>query len=290
MLDELPLLRQLSHLQVWRVRFALENNDTATALEALECINKSIDRLDKDYAAVSHIFSYALLEKKKKAVELLLAKGNLDEPELKKQLDILPGKRKKLAAMERTALGGEITIALDLQEGVWEGKTWQPAIKKFRWFVPQYWYIIRHSCNIFIKSHQKNSFRGDPFSYRHILFNSKGYGKNIPRMYTESDTMYLLLETLLRLELEKRKQGFYPETAPKWLPVDPFTGRKFHYKKGDMPVFEKVYDPRMNLFRTTRRTVKAVAVWSEGANRKNDQGLRSYRESGSDDLCAMIRL
>ncbi len=289
-LDELYLLRQVSRLQAWRMRFALEKNDMATAVEALECINKSIDRSDKDFVLISHLLSHSLLELKKNVVGLLLENGQLEPHEIKKQLDLLIEKRKHLAAMERTALGGEIAVALDFQDGIWEGETWLPAIKKIRWFVPQYWYIIKHSNNLFIETYQKNSFKWDPLLYRHIMFDRKGYGDHVPGRYTELKTMYLLLETLLKLELEKRKIGGYPESAPEWLPLDPFTGRKFHYKKGDMPILEAVHDPKTNQLRTVQRTVKAVALWSEGVNRKNDQGLKSRRKNNWDDIRVMIRL
>ncbi|MBO5680283.1 MAG: hypothetical protein J6T08_01085, partial [Lentisphaeria bacterium] len=289
-LDELLLLRKLARVQVWRIRFALQNNDMATVIDALDCINKSIDRLDKDHIIISHLFSYALLLEKKSAFELLLENGKLEQCELKKQLDILTEKRKQLAAMERAALGGEITLLFDFQDQIWEGKSWLPAIKNFRWFVPQYWYVIRHSCNLFIKSKQKNSYKGDPLLTQHILFDRTRARKNIPKRYTELDTMYLLLETLLKLELEKRKQGFYPATAPEWLPVDPFSGKKFHYIKGKIPVFERIYNPKTRLFDRVRCEAESVAVWSEGCNGKNDDGIGKHEKYGHDDIRAMIRL
>ena len=289
-LDELLLLRKLARVQVWRIRFALQNNDIATVIDALDCINKSIDRLDKDHITISHLFSYALLLEKKSAFELLLENGKLEQHELKKQLDILTEKRKQLAAMERAALGGEITLLFDFQDQIWEGKSWLPAIKNFRWFVPQYWYVIRHSCNLFIKSKQKNSYKGDPLLTQHILFDRTMARKNIPKRYTELDTMYLLLETLLKLELEKRKQGFYPATAPEWLPVDPFSGKKFHYIKGKIPVFERIYNPQTRFFDRVRCEAEAVAVWSEGCNGKNDDGIGKHEKHGHDDIRAMIRL
>ena len=139
---------------------------------------------------------------------------------------------------------------------------------------------------------KKNAFKEiEPFSAAQFLFAGKLSSlKKKERWYSELKARFLLLETMLKLEQEKRKIGGYPESAPEWLPLDPFTGRKFHYKKGDMPILEAVHDPKTNQFRTVQRTVKAVALWSEGVNRKNDQGLTSRRKSNWDDIRVMIRL
>ena len=296
-LDDISLLYDFTRIQIWRLRFALEKNDTATALEALNRINKSIERLNKDHIAATHGSARRFLAQKQNALELLIESGKLSQQELIHQIDTLAGMQKKLTDMEHLALGGETVFYLDFLEGLWQGEIQfsekkGPQIKVFGCLFPQISYIFRKSCNIFIKKNIKKSFKEiDTFSPSQYLFSSQSchYAK-ISNWYTDLKARCIILETLLKLALEKQRSGSYPDKAPEWLPSDPFTGRKLHYKKGDMPITEYVYAPVPGVFRPSNRTVKAVAVWSEGINAEDDRGLYSRKRNGPDDLRTMIRL
>ena len=297
-LDEIFLLRDFCRIQTWRLRFALENNDTVTALEALKRIDKSIERLRNDHIAIAHIYMLRLLSEKKNSLELLLESQKLSQGQLEFLLNTLIEERKKLAATRCFAFAGETVFELDYLEGIWQGGIQVtdkaiPAIKQFRWIVPQCWYIFRRTCNQIIKKTQtlyckeNNAAISSPqcfFVTRYSCLHK------INQWHTVLDTQYLVLESLLKLELEKRRCGFYPDTPPVWLATDPFTGQKLHYKKGCIPIFEKVYNSQNSHFNTSRRTVKAVAIWSEGVNKKNDKGLYSPKKNECDDIRAMIRL
>ena len=297
-LDEMFLLLDFSRLQVWRIKFAIQNNDIKTALEALKRINASIDLLEKDHIPITHKHTQDLLCEKKNAIELLLESGNFPQRELEHQLNILAEKRRILAKTEPIALAGEMTDELDFREGFWQGgtritSTPFPAVKNFRWFVPQCWYIFRRSSNILLDAWEKNSFKKIPSHIpeaQYFFAEKCAYWSKIPQWYTELNTWYLLLETLLKLELEKRRTGIYPDTAPEWLPIDPFTGKKLHYRKGNFPVWGSGYDSRTGHFKSIRRTVKAVAIWSEGRNGVNDWNRKDHKKNKSDDICVMIRL
>ena len=99
-LDEIFLLHDFCRIQTWRIRFALENNDPAMALEALKRIDNSVEYLMNDHISIVHKYSQRLLDEKKNALELLLESGLLPEQELKKQIDISIRGRKKLAEVE----------------------------------------------------------------------------------------------------------------------------------------------------------------------------------------------
>ena len=108
--------------------------------------------------------------------------------------------------------------------------------------------------------------------------------------YKEASTWLLVLETLLRLELEKRKNGSYPEQTPSWFPADPFGASRLRYLNGNMTVVERVYNTRTGLFDRVDRTVRAVCVWSIGANGTDEKGIDFYDKYGRDDIRAMVRL
>ena len=217
-LDEIFLLHDFCRIQVWRIKFAIQNNDMKTALEALERINQSIDLLEKDHVSITHGHIHKLLIEKKNALELLLESGKMPQHELEHQLNILSGKIKNLASVERFALAGETVDEIEFREGFWQGGIQitaapLPAIKNFRWFVPQLWYIFRHSSNIFIREWQKNSFseiNNQIPSAQYLFAERCAYWKKIPRRYTELKKQYLQLEALLQSEKHKRNNGTYP--------------------------------------------------------------------------------
>ena len=95
---------------------------------------------------------------------------------------------------------------------------------------------------------------------------------------------FLLIETLLKLELEKRRTGVYPETAPQWLPIDPFTGKKLHYRKGVLETSEYAYNFRKNCIERELQQTNAVAIWSSGPEQE------SSLSKNTDVLKALIRL
>ena len=217
-LDEIFLLHDFCRIQVWRIKFAIQNNHIQRAFEALQRINKSIDLLEKDHVSITHAHIHKLLIEKKNALELLLESGKMPQHELEHQLNILSGKIKNLASVERFALAGETVDEIEFREGFWQGGIQitaapLPAIKNFRWFVPQLWYIFRHSSNIFIREWQKNSFseiNNQIPSAQYLFAERCAYWKKIPRRYTELKKQYLQLEALLQSEKHKRNNGTYP--------------------------------------------------------------------------------
>jgi hypothetical protein len=171
-----------------------------------------------DHISIVHKYSQRLLDEKKNALELLLESGLLPEQELKKQIDISIRGRKKLAEVEHATLAAEIAFEFDFLDSFWQGVvqlTEKPAgaLKNLRWFVPQGWYIFRHSSNIFIREWQKNSFseiNNQIPSAQYLFAERCAYWKKIPRRYTELKKQYLQLEALLKSELHKRNNGTYP--------------------------------------------------------------------------------
>ena len=108
--------------------------------------------------------------------------------------------------------------------------------------------------------------------------------------YKRTFTRLLVFEAFLKLELEKQKNGFYPQTAPSWLPVDPFTGKKLHYCKDDIFIVERIYNPASGSYDLIPSGVDAVAIWSEGEDRQNNYGMGAHERYGRDDIRAMIKL
>ena len=281
--DDSFSLHIFGRLQAWRIRFSIANNDVTEALNALDRINKCIDHLRKDYLCLQHLFIKSLLINKNAAIEMLIESGKLSEQELKKQITQLTEERKILMQLEPIGIAGELIDRLDSYEGVWHGKlkfitAEVPAMKHFRWFYPQLWYIFRRSINFTLQEMKKSSMKEISVSSlralpQYFLRKSHWNYDMTSARYTELATKNLVLETLLKLELEKRKKGFYPDTTPDWFPSDPFSGKKLRYSKGKIALTECIYDPRTASCVKTVRNKNAICISSAGIPAAGESGI-----------------
>ena len=112
------------------------------------------------------------------------------------------------------------------------------------------------------------------------LFNFSLYGNR----FKLANLRLLLLETQLKLELEKRAKGKYPDNVPAWFPTDPFTGKKLNYHKGLIDITEFVYNPESKYMERQVRQINAVAIWSSGPEQQ------SSLAANTNFLNAIIRL
>jgi hypothetical protein len=87
--------------------------------------------------------------------------------------------------------------------------------------------------------------------------------------FKATDLRLLLLETQLKLELEKRATGRYPDKTPAWFPIDPFTGKQLNFRKGLIERTAVFYDPESKYMDRKVHKINAVAIWSSGPDRKN---------------------
>ncbi len=115
---------------------------------------------------------------------------------------------------------------------------------------------------------------------------------NVQHKFDQLSARYRAMHALIGVELEKRKTGKYPDRLEN-PPVDPFTGKPMQYQKGRIPVTESVWNVNLKRFEENKvRTAEGIAIWSLGANGKDDQGLNRYGggQEGSDDIRAKVIL
>ena len=214
LLDELDLLRQFALIQAWKVRLAVEKNDSETALNALKRIRFCIEYLEKDHLLISHMVIKKILTSYGDALEMMLEKDLLSPKQLVLLIDEMKAARTRLALLPRRALIGEVTAAIETWDGVYYGEMHLTPIEKIlplKWLcllLPDLRYSFLRSCIVYLTTLQKNSFRevADAFPkdpsvhfFRQRAYNWNGFDLR----YREMATKYLALETLLKLELEK---------------------------------------------------------------------------------------
>ena len=273
-------------MQLWKLNFALKSPAPRKAVKYLAHLDEYRQFLIAKPYIFNSFFNLAELEEsKQRAVEKLLACHLLNEDEIKKQIQICSSVRKLIGYMEEEMIathGAMFSTCLNHQE------------EKFPVFVfPPFKHIYNQ-----LRKAVTLSYRGESFdSVRKKITESAGKnlfktllpGLSWSDSFKETATRLLVLEAILRLELEKIETGSYPDSAPAWLPPDPYTGNKLHYRKGKIPFYETTYLEQENRRTSLLRRVKGVAVWSEGEF-KNDEGIGFNEKPGCDDIRAMIRL
>jgi len=85
---------------------------------------------------------------------------------------------------------------------------------------------------------------------------------------------------LIAVELEKRRTGKYPAVL-KDPPTDPFTGRPMKYRVGRIKYAVRKMEENTRT-ETVIRTADGVAVWSVGANGRDDGGVSDFPRYGGD--------
>ena len=112
----------------------------------------------------------------------------------------------------------------------------------------------------------------------------------VQHKFDQLSARYHTMHALIGIELEKRRTGKYPDKLGN-SPTDPFTAKPLHYQKGTIPVSEPVWNVQKKFFdANTVRSAEGIAVWSLGANGKDDHGLNAYGggPKGSDDVRAKM--
>ena len=262
--DEVPIAVDFAKIQLWLVHFALEEKNHAQAVEAFDRLCKYKKILQNSIFSLSHqkAFLYTVLQFW--GMEKLLTSSLLKERNLKKYLHSFEAERTKLPELEKKCVFGESSMYFDMLHLVGEeAMVFFPPMKYFFERVR----ITSISCaqaDSFAAAAEKINNAEQKYMIELFLNFSK-----LRDCFKAADLRLLLLETQLKLELEKIATGRYPDKTPAWFPIDPFTGKQLNYRKGLIERTALFYDPESKYMDRKVHKINAVAIWSSGPDRKN---------------------
>jgi hypothetical protein len=278
-IDEFDIAVDFAKIQLWLLHFALEEKNLTQAAEAFERLCKYKNIMQNSFLFCLHdkAFTYTIFQLW--GMEKLLTSSLLQENDLEKYLQYFESERKKLPEFERRCIFGDTIMSLDMLYVVAE---------KAKFFFPP----LKYFCNQ-VRSSSASSFQANSYAAAAVNLTNSGTKYVIPQLWDFSlygnrfklaNLRLLLLETQLKLELEKRAKGKYPDNVPLWFPTDPFTGKKLNYHKGLIDITEFVYDPESKYMERQVRQINAVAIWSSGPEQQ------SSLAANTNFLNAIIRL
>jgi len=308
-------LRYFVCCQAWRVRFAVADRNAAAALAALDRMVKVRDYLarDPEMTVPAHVLIF-VENLRLDALERLLSAGLLSDSELSGQRQQLAEHRKQLSGIHTRTVSAEAVLALDLCDLVAYGRPAGrhpapehspaqdlaiPAFYRFRWLFPAAWYVCTGIRDCFAVNYRVSDFKQIRYEKKIVWEDSSAHyyaglllvsGDITANKIHSLAARYLAMETLIGIELEKRRTGKYPDTLAN-PPIDPF-GHPLLYKHGKVP-FLPVFLNEANCVeqKKTPVMVDAVAVWSRGPDGVDDGGLIRKLPPGKflDDPRAMLR-
>ncbi|MBO4647814.1 MAG: hypothetical protein J5806_06615, partial [Lentisphaeria bacterium] len=293
--------------------FAIDERKVSAALAAMERMANARNYLARDPALVIASLVMIRVENTRlDALELLLSSGLLTESQLIDQRNRLAEFRRQMPGIHARAVYGEAVEAMDICDMFSYGS---PAIDPerdltippfypYRWLFPAGWFVFTRIRDIFAVNYPVPDFTRIPFNQeKEARLKSTAHRaagmllcawEAAGNKFHSLTARYLAMETLIGIELEKRRTGKYPDNLDD-PPLDPF-GQPLLYRKGKMPyiqykiVLQKHEDTTYwNRDEGKLITVDAVAVWSRGPNRKDDQGLNYWKGNvKTDDARAML--
>ena len=288
-------LRPYLELQAWRAFFAARENDTAAAVKALAEAEKAFDAWLR--APFGSLF-YSDFKVCCRTLEYVLT--CLDEKELQRQKRVFAKFREQYAAaQEECDLAGWASADRELFLRFYGKYAMTIPLSPYRWLFPPFLhcYAVNRGLLFLGNRGRTAAARAERkkkllrrYGSRMILTRQGGIAAaETPRYRQACETLLLVTEKLVEVELFRRRTGKLPDSLP-GNTIDPFTGNSLFYAVGKLPVRVPV-DTQGSI---RNRKIDAVAVWSAGPNGRNDGGLckKIYPFSGDniDDIRALMPL
>ncbi|MBE6374536.1 MAG: hypothetical protein E7055_21040 [Lentisphaerae bacterium] len=301
---ELNTLRRFAWSEAWRVRFAIADRDPAAASAALKRIRRGRDQLANVPFLIPMLVMCGVENIRLDALEFFLSSGLPSDAWLAEEQKRLADFRKRMETVNYHALYGEAVMIMDVCVIVASGcscppekdMTPTPGLYDLRWLFPAGWYQLTRARGILAESYRTTDLsqvvykRHTSDTAEHLAGIFLAALDSAGRKLHSLSARCLTMETLIGIELEKRRTGKYPDKLEN-PPIDPF-GEPLIYRKGKMPYiqYQRTVGTDHPYGEEKRITVDAVAVWSKGPDRKDDQGLSGWEENGKriDDARAML--
>ena len=313
LLPDLKWMRQSARLFSWQIRLACENKDHAKMMQAWKRLSFIPGYLEQDTTLIAALVLCAVEKIRMETLSLMISSNLLSIQELSEIQQCLQISAEKIPKLNRNALYCEAVMGNDTAIGLINGTLFDDpdaigaeGAKRYRFLMPGVWYLANCNYRNLLRFYNAENLCEvhdyQPRSLENFLANMLVPALNQAgtRMH-EIEMLYQTYYSLAEAEKIKRKYGKYPEKLPVAI-NDHFSGKPLLYKVGSHEVKETylmkekpapgaMVQEDLCTLEYRIKTIQAVAVWSIGKNKANENGLaRTSATAGkfTDDLCALL--
>ena len=244
------IIRQLVRYQLWHIRFAVEKNDRAAVLSALQKIDNLSEYLSSGPFAFHALIKNMVDSHKNQAIAQGISVKIFTEDDLmalKKRSQTL---RANLTGIENRVIWGELLWGMAEFHIVANGNEKFLAWKKFRFILPQCWLIYESNRYTWLKFFRnvekchdmaKNDCRPEriPAIFEEFAYGMMPSYKALGNRFQSAALQQQMIEFFIDQELHRIHPDKYPAN-PK-LPIDPFTQKPMLYYQGKITIRQEYY-------------------------------------------------
>ena len=313
--DMFAACRATARLELWRVKFTLDDNDIASAKKALRRFDNISSPLVADYNEVSGMVWMAIEPMRATALCNILSSGLADEEWLREQSAILLEKERIIPDVHKRMILGHAACMIYTLDSFIEHSSYATLL-----FSPESWVLLVREGAALARCHRISDFSDFPEHPNGIF--ARMLSSGLRHIGTKSFKKHLatlrVSRGLVDAELSRLKTGAYLAAMDN-LPEDPFSGKPLLYLVGDCEITEEHFQLSDNnegedndemivgmtkevqqqlgltdeqmakfsrrkkyTFKTERRTVKAVQIWSVGSDGVSGDTEGDSRHSRDD--------
>ena len=312
--------RTMARLELWRVRLALESKDILSAQKALLRFDNVSLPLQYDYSLITGLVWIAIENMRASVLSKILGSGLADEQWLREQDALLQEKENCIASVHERMIKGEAAYMLSIFD-ILLAHTGRSEFLT----IPEAWLFLGREGAALVRSYCISDFSDYPEKPAGILAGMLSPSLRIvgTKKIPELIATLRISRSMIAAELARKRNGRYPDSLDD-LPTDPFSGQPLKYAITKVEISEEQFQPnedptpfsitpeaqrqlgmtdeqlaefarpRKYTFRTERRTVDAVQIWSVGKNGIDDSNLKSttkendYGDKRTDDIRFII--
>jgi len=305
-LAHLNSLRQFARLELWRIRFALMDNDIKSALAAYGRMTNADDFLLRETSLIGGLVWIACQSIRLDALQLLLESGQLTDAQLQMLAADLQATQKQIPVMHERSLYSEAVFGMDVFDMIGRGfeaygtKHKTPPYQTLRFLVPQLWWYAVKDKSCMARHYNVSSFAemAEPDAVKNGMIIS---GMMLPALkpvaakFDSISARLLAAGVVIRAIEYQRQHGEYPKTLNN-LPLDPFNNQPLQYRVGPCELERSAVIRNGDDWKIVYQseTVPALICWSVGHDQINSNGLRrNHITRGTkklDDISFMVQI
>ncbi|MBR4666401.1 MAG: hypothetical protein IKO93_21215, partial [Lentisphaeria bacterium] len=300
LLPDLSPLGEFRRYEAFRIRFAVADRDPERALRGWKRLANIRAYLSREPMLISALVLTAVEFTRLDMLEMMLFADLLTDDQLRGIRAELAACREQGKTIHRNAVYSEAVLSMDAclflsRKLKFRDENKTVDLYPHRWLLPVGWYWFTLNRGVMAKHHIGSDFTRMRYPYRKSksasYFLADMFMPALDRAGNKFHSLaarYLAMETLIGIELEKRRTGKYPDTLAN-PPLDPF-GHPLLYKHGKVP-FLPVPGNGASLMSSPRKPVmvEGVMVWSTGPDGEDSQGLSRWRPPAKKDLFDDVR-
>ncbi len=309
--DVISECRTMARLELWSVRLALEANDILSAQKALQRMDNIASSFLNDYGFVSGLVWGVIESTRANALSQIIASGLSDEKWLRGQAELMLEKERHIPLIHKQMIIGHASCMIEAIDNM------ESSIRGQFLFCPDSFTLLYREGAALARCHLINDFSDFPQKPNGILARmlTDSLRNTGTHFMPKTLAAFRISRGMVMAELARRKDGRWPDAMDD-LPEDPFSHKPLKYTVGKYEMPEEHFQPNDNpepfdispelqkqlsmtdeqaaeftrprkyTFKTERRTVDAVQIWSIGLNGVDDGGERL--PNGKDDIRFII--